>query len=301
MGSGLLSKMTLRCVIPSTDSAITAEEIPTNASRVVRDLCSEITGSRANPRCQTGFIFGDEKTRWRCRFPQSVVGSSPTKMEMISLEALLKLGILKNKKAQTLRLGVELATAVMQLHSTKWLAESWGKGDVFVLQTSVQRQLVDGGISMCWGPLIDKPLVHRSFGTSQSPEVGRRPSVADYDKSLFSLGIVLTELALESPIEDLRMNSGVSSMMNPPSCEPAAANELYDNEDYKTAEQRLGEVFRTEQGDYGLAVERCIHGVDLPNSIPKRLDHPQYRDEVYVRIVSLLERNFEVWNWLALR
>ena len=40
---------------------------------------------------------------------------------MISLGALLKLGALKNKKPQRLRLEAELATVVMQLHATKWL------------------------------------------------------------------------------------------------------------------------------------------------------------------------------------
>src|SRR5258708_6146512 len=107
MGSGLLSKRTLRFAIPSTDPLISAEETPTVTSREVRNLCSEITGRRANPRSQTSFVFGDEKTRWSCHFSQSVVGFSPAEIEMISLESLLKLGILKNKKAQRLRLGVE--------------------------------------------------------------------------------------------------------------------------------------------------------------------------------------------------
>lgn len=83
--------------------------------------------------------------------------------------------------------------------------------------------------------MIDKPLMYRGFSTLRCPEISRGPSVADYDKSHFSLGIVLIELALGFPIEDRRMNAEVSSKTDPPSCEPMVANRPYGNKVYKTA------------------------------------------------------------------
>jgi hypothetical protein len=227
---------------------------------------------------------------------------SLNKMEVVSLETLIKLGVLRDKEVR-LRLGVELASSMMQLHTTEWLGGpggSWGKQDIFVLQKAVERQVVGGGKILIWEPLLDKPFVCRTFGSQQGSSASNtnKSPVADYDKNLFSLGIILIELSLQSCIEDLRDPSWDQGDVDRIS--PVVGNQphqLCDNPDYITATQRIGEVFRTEQEDYGLAVQRCINGLSLPDeTVTKSLDNLQYKNEVHVNIISLLERNLKVHN-----
>jgi len=49
-----------------------------------------------------------------------------------------------------LRLGVKLASSVMQLHGSQWLNETWVRDDIFFIQGRT-------------GSLIEKPFVNRSF------------------------------------------------------------------------------------------------------------------------------------------
>jgi len=220
------------------------------------------------------------------------------KTEAVTLETLLKLDILINKEDR-LRLGVEVASAMMQLHTTEWLGgpgESWGKRDIFVLQRAIKRQRVEGGTTLVWEPLLEKPFVSRTFGSQKCSAVSSKSPVVDYDKNLFSLGIILIELSLQSCIEDLRDHSWDQSDRISPVV-GGQPHQLCDNPDYITATQRIGEVFRAEQEDYGLAVQRCINGLSLPDEpITKSLDNLQYKNEVHTNIISLLERNLKVHN-----
>jgi len=52
-----------------------------------------------------------------------------------------------------LKLGVKLASSLMQLHGSMWLEEQWGKRDIYFVK----------GLA---GPLIDKPFLYHIFPTS---------------------------------------------------------------------------------------------------------------------------------------
>jgi hypothetical protein len=126
------------------------------------------------------------------------------KVEAVSLDFLLQKGGFPKK--DRLRLGVQLALAMMQLHTTQWLSETWGKQDIFILRRAVKRDPVSGGdLILVWEAMLDRPFIRRNF-TSQpdTPLTTVERPVADYDKSLFSLGIILIELALGKRIEDLQ-------------------------------------------------------------------------------------------------
>jgi hypothetical protein len=259
---------------------------------MIDNLCMTITKADCQtPNRALGTIVGEGNTRWRCLWPPSVLAFPTETTEAVSLELLLQNGILHDKSVR-LKLGAQLASAMLQLHETPWLGESWGMRDVFVLQKSVNRQQVSGGRISVWEPLLDRPFVRRTFGPMGVQKFGPpilasdKSPVTEYDKSLFSLGIVLIELSLEQRIQDLHGSPVTFS---------AVGQQPHDNLDYIAAGQRLGEVFKTEEEDYALAVACCIHGLNLPKTIPKSLEIPQYKNEVYTHVVSRLERNLKVW------
>ncbi|KAF8253414.1 hypothetical protein K440DRAFT_657368, partial [Wilcoxina mikolae CBS 423.85] len=256
---------------PPTSNKSSGAQLPSTPSPVIQNLClaiTQATGRTSNH--PLGTILGEGDKMWQCLCPRIAITFSLNKAEAVSLETLLKQGILRDK-GDRLQLGVKLASSMMQLHSTEWLGGpdgSWGKQDIFVLRKAVERQMVGGGMALVWEPFLDKPFVCRTFGSQQgstSFNTNKSP-VADYDKNLFSLGIILIELSLQSCIEDLRDPSwGQEDLDRISPVVETHPNQLCDNRDYITANQRIGEVFKTEQEDYGLAVQRCINGMRLPD------------------------------------
>lgn len=95
------------------------------------------------------------------------------------------------------RLGLKLASSVMQLHTTEWMTDYWNKSDIYFLRSL--DMTVD----------FDSPLIRRSFGTrgidlasmSESlPKLYLNASIP----CLFSLGVVLLELWYREVFEDLK-------------------------------------------------------------------------------------------------
>jgi hypothetical protein len=189
-----------------------------------------------------------------------------------------------------LELGLLLASAVMQLHTTEWLNEDWGKGDIFFLQKITQRPTTRGTIETFHEPVIDKPFVRRTFGSSQElhpiPQSPKSPAstLVVCERSLFSLGIVLTELWYEKRIEDLSPDGD--------------QNQDDGNARYKTARKLLGDIFTYAGENYGLAVARCINGINPSSSSISAtwgsLDNDDFKNDVHTNVVCLLEKNFDV-------
>jgi hypothetical protein len=71
-----------------------------------------------------------------------------------------------------------------------------------------------------------------------------------------------------------------------------------DHADYATAQQRIGELITYAGDNYGLAVSRCIYGLNRPGEPPRAsqstLDNEVFKNDVYINIVCLLEKNLEV-------
>jgi len=126
----------------------------------------------------------------------------------ISLDSLLKRGPLEVR--DRLKLGVTLAMAVMQLHTTKWLGKSgsWGKRDIFFPQETSKIETEDGEAVSIRKPIIDNLFVRQVFSTQQETTKPTKSEslvslFVQYDRSVFSLGIVLVELWVGKRLEDL--------------------------------------------------------------------------------------------------
>ena len=156
----------------------------------------------------------------------------------------------KLSSQQRLSIAVTLAHTLLQLHESPWLCESWSKHDI---------HFVSRGIDRYNRPVIDDPFVSRSFG----PQVHQNPgplSPRDVDdfssgliinRSLFALGIILIELALNRPIEELceeARPSNKSAKEEPPNIV----------EIYGVATNLIDAVYAEQGMQYGYVVQRCL-------------------------------------------
>lgn len=251
------------------------DESDLEATQGIEDFCSAIAGTTGESLTVCIGTLADE---WHCIRPPRPASSSPYLQKTVSLHDLLIPGCLEKKVR--LQLGVELASAVMQFHMTEWLNESWSNQDISFLQKS--RNL-PGGIEIS-EPVADKPIVRRIFGQPKSAPLAE-PELFQYDKSLFSLGIVLIELWCERRIDELREPSQTSIPFN-------------DSAVYDTAQRLVGDIFSTAGDLYGLAVSRCLNGLNRPiestQAERRNLENSKFKNEVQADIISLLERNLEV-------
>jgi hypothetical protein len=209
--------------------------------------------------------------------------------ETVSLQDLLRQNVLT--LLTRLELGVLLASAVVQLHGTEWLGESWTSEQIFFfVRQDVQRRAPDG---KTWfqDPIIDKPFVRRAFGgsnrLSQPLQASKLEQVADYDKCLFSLGIVLIELWFGRCFSDLKSS---------PDLQNSNILAAGDHGDYVAARHWTGKLTAESGESYLLAVMRCL-GMSRPESsryARRSLEDLTYKIEVHETVVKILEENYQV-------
>ena len=175
-----------------------------------------------------------------------------------------------------LKLGVKLASSVMQLHETEWLNERWRKCDIFFIQEEVNpRQR----------PVLEYPFLHREFTTFAAEAIPQAQTsfIVRCNKSLFSLGIVLIELCFWQSLESLRATHGQQADIG-----------TTETVDYIIACRLIdSRAVHEEAGSkYDDAVRRCIIGLDHRET---QLDNDDFKNEVYHRVVKLLEENLQMF------
>ncbi|KAF8248393.1 hypothetical protein K440DRAFT_626275 [Wilcoxina mikolae CBS 423.85] len=256
--------------------------------RRIKDLCIAIKEATAlHTNCCIGILEDQPKGLWHHIWPPAASPLSRYDPEPVSLDALLFPGSIE--EINRLELGVKIALAVMQLHATEWLSESWGTKDIFFLQKNKSRRAKSGEIVTISEPELAMPFVRRMLGSSQEPcslqKTEQAPELMEYDKSLFALGIVLIELWFEKPLKDLRIDQNQSNG---------------DDADFETAQQRIGYLFSHAGEDYGLAVSHCINGLKgravKGKPIKTFLDNEDFKNDVHENVICLLQRNLEVFS-----
>ncbi|KAF8252528.1 hypothetical protein K440DRAFT_644722 [Wilcoxina mikolae CBS 423.85] len=277
----------------SLQTSLTTTIDVTIAHNQIENLCSAIRVGEGHATACIGILV-DERNGWHRIWTHTKFISSPVQPEIVSLDNLLKPGII-DKKAR-LKLGVLLATAVLQLHNSNWLKENWGKGDIFFFQREIRRNIIGGGVGSFLEPIIDQPFVRGDFGNAhfvgrdesgaQTPQLVAPPSsLVDADMSLFSLGVVLFELWFEKPIQDFT---------NPQQLLESDFNQTC----YKVAQGRIGELIKVAGPAYGLAVSHCIEGLSSSSRATRpgqlnSLEDMNFKNEVHANIICPLENNLK--------
>ena len=205
---------------------------------------------------------------WAPRAPLAL----PTSARVVSLAELLSLP--EPPRRERLKLGVKLASSVLQFHRTEWLQERWGKQDIY---------LVQGDISQSSSPSLTTPVVRQAF-TPDPPvsEVSIESHVIRCNLSLFSLGIVLIELWFWRSIESFQ----------PPNTPYYWSWETSDTAKYVKAQRLIDQLYDDAGGIYGDIVRRCIIGLDHKET---QLEDEAFKNEAYLKILQPLEKYLELF------
>jgi hypothetical protein len=249
----------------------------------IQDLCAEIQKagcSELSPGCLG--ILDSGSTRYGLWPP-----ASPSCCYTRETNSLEELFVHENlDKRDRLRLGVQLASSVMQLHGTGWLNESWGKRDIYFF---CEERRASG--TQYTVPIVNKPFLRRTFDpTSRSsslqlvmPTAVKSPLV-QYDRSLFSLGIVLVELWFGKRLEDLLEYRKTAK---------THGTSDKDCVEYHTANQLIPRI-QSEEGElYGDAVRRCIRGLDCTAT---SLEEAELKNKAHAEVVFQLERHWKAYD-----
>ena len=254
----------------------------------IENLCAEINRA-CGPQASSGCLGILDSGNARHRLWSAALAPRHYTKQTISLEDLLRHQLAE--KRDRLRLGVQLASAVIQLHATGWLNERWGRRDIhFFLDAELPRLAGSGGYQSV--PVFEKPFLRRDFRKglpdSQSqqnmPDLAQR-SLVKYDASLFSLGIVLVELWFGECIEDF-----------PEYPRATAHHEVSsnDNAEYQTADILLRKINQNEGLIYGNAVRRCIRGLDCTAT---SLEEDELKNKAHSHVVYELERYWTAYSF----
>ena len=239
----------------------------TPTDEAIQCLCSAIHQAPETHTC-LGLLVGDSDTygkiKHRVWIPKKAV---PKSNQTVSLAEMLSTWPKPSKK-ERLKLCVNLASSVLQLHETEWLREKWTKQDIFFIREPVGasvRQNID----------LSHPVVHQSFTASAppTPQDLAESLLVRCNKSLVCLGIVLIELCYWKDLHSLQ-NGNSGSTVGGASAEHSIAvgmiDQLYDEAGF----------------NYGESVRRCITGLDLRET---QLECDEFKREAYHKIVQPLE------------
>ncbi|KAM0418720.1 hypothetical protein ACHAPT_012318 [Fusarium lateritium] len=180
---------------------------------------------------------------------------------------------------QRYAIATSIAWSVLHLSDSPWLTGGWSQDEIkfFVDEDSEGMQLLSQLPSTSYEfhtPTMNKPPFPETTDFS-----GLIPN-----KSIFTLGVILIELCLKQPLEELRQtlyDQSRGQVLSDPTLDQ-----------YHTAIDRLDDVYR-EGGDlYGNAVQRCIKCSFEGSKSTKRFNIEQFRMQFYNTVVAPVQARY---------
>ena len=255
---------------PTTATTLSPHVGSSSASeRIIECFCSAIRNITEICTCVGVLVSTNSRHRvWAPKVPLAMLASA----RAVSLAELLSLP--EPPRKERLKLGVRLASSVLQFHRTEWLQERWGKQDIYLIQ---------GDSSQSRSLSLETPVVYQDFSSESSVSGASIEShIVHCNLSLFSLGIVLVELwfwrSVESFQADIPQGSG-----------PVANS---DTTRFNIACMLIDKVYGDAGVNYGDIFRRCIKGLDHKEI---QLEDEGFKNEVYLKILQPLETHLEVF------
>ena len=247
----------------------------------IKDLCRAIQTLQQTQREEyLGFLV-DEITRQKHGiYPLKRPSVDKEKWSAVSLQNLIpQKPTIQHRftRGDKLRLAVILASSVLQLYETPWLEKTWQRDDIMFIHAAN-------------GPLYEQPFVSRSFPTnksSQRPGITSKPSMmpAIRNPVLFALGVLLIELCLGKPLEELKRPD-----------ERTRDGSVDAALDWVAADRLVEDVYLEGGSRYGDAVRHCIR-CDFDRR-ETSLEDEDFQQAVYEGVVSLLEDDLKQFHHL---
>ena len=259
---------------PSSDGNVTGDATVLDL-RTIPNLCYHLENQVPGPVHYQGFLQKSKTFKLFIRTPfDHLYRVSSTK----SLEDALNAAKASSEGIpllEKLNLAKTLALAVLQFHSTPWLQREWQSQDVvfFGIQDFTQDPLQTPYLKsrvLTRRNTTDQRVINSVTGQEFSNVTHLRSPVRN--PTLYSLGAMLTELAYDSPLQDLQK----------PEDDQGDPHTLY------WAATRLGDRVSRELGPrYADAVKICLHGAFGASS---ELEDLRVQKAFFDEVVQKLEK-----------
>jgi hypothetical protein len=249
------------------------QSMPQKDLEEIIDLCASIQRLRAK-QCETclGYLLDARNARRHGLFwpRQRLVDNSS--FDSLSLGTILaehaQQSGAKLSVADSRRLALSLALGTLRLHDTPWLGKRWDRDDITLLKQN--------GKILADHPFVSTNLRDATVLSSQTRLSSLTSCAGVRNETLFALGVVLIELCLEKPFDQL----SAPEDLNSDETKHAAS-------DFLTATRLLDAVYDKAGGKYGDAVRRCIL-CEFDHRKPS-LDDDSFCKTVYDNVVVVLE------------
>ncbi|KAK7960745.1 hypothetical protein PG988_011959 [Apiospora saccharicola] len=271
---------------------------PQAKTRDLQDLCHAIEESRRPEKLSSLTCYGyvtDKSSSTYNKFgvypvphPQAHYNLSD-EWSLVSLRQVLESGgqslpHLAFRHKQTL--AATVASNVLQLAKSPWLPEVFDCDDILFVN-------LDGS------PSYDHAFVSKRLPERDQPKSlddGHQPNNTSgiiQNSTIFSLGIILLELALGKRLRSLR-KATTATVTDEESLLTQNVERRDLLLDYQTALQHLNAVHIEMGPNYHDAVRRCIKCEFMHPTLD--LEDDGFRQEVYGKVVALLEANLKNMN-----
>lgn len=183
---------------------------------------------------------------------------------------------------QRYAIATSIAWSVLHLSDSPWLGEGWDQDEIkfFVNDSSGEMQLVSQLPSNSYA-------FHQPAITDKSPfSTTRDFSRLIPNKTIFTLGVILMELCLKTPFEELRHT------LHDESWGQAVSAPILDQ--YDTAIDRLDDVYREAGDSYGNAVQRCIKSSFQGPKSTRQFNVEQFRIQFYNTVVAPVQATYSM-------
>ncbi|OJD33126.1 uncharacterized protein BKCO1_3300010 [Diplodia corticola] len=293
LGKKAAKKVTFQPVAgqASAPATNTAEPGPAQTQNLlqIKNLCQTICSIKGSCIDTCLGYLEDDITKQRLSLHQPRESfTAQTVPSFLSLHSVLASNATGRRRLSTghrLRLAVLLSTNLLQLHRTPWLTETWDHNDItFLASTGSADDFRDPFISRTPPTPRDHITDNGRVPTARPPPLN--PGTV-LNRPLFALGILLIELCLGQPFDELRTRAG-HALMPVASAAPS---------DFVVADRLLDDV-TAESGDrYADAVRRCVRCTFDTRKFD--LEDEGFRRAVYEGVVAPLEENLLDFNGLV--
>ncbi|RSL99814.1 hypothetical protein CEP52_009471 [Fusarium oligoseptatum] len=180
---------------------------------------------------------------------------------------------------QRYAIATSIAWSVLHLSDSPWLGQEWDQDEIkfFVDEGSEGMQLVSQTPSNSYAFHKQTPMDQPLSSTT------RDFSRLIPNKTIFKLGVILIELCLKTPFEELRHDESKGQSVSAP---------ILDQ--YNTAIDRLDDVYLEAGDSYGNAVQRCIKSSFQGSDSTKRFNIEQFRIQFYNTVVAPVQATYSM-------
>ena len=246
-----------------------SDQVSVEEPKVIGNLCDTLR-CRLPGECTAKYCIGrfvDEHSHY------DIIGLPNRQQNMegaVNLHELLNracstsddsIGTRRLTRKARLKLAVILASTALQLHTTPWLGNDWtGKRILFRDES------------------LDYPFISTAFPSEAlNPGASRQcgPGGPIRNQAIFSLGVLLLELAVGRPLDFFRNVE-----------QPAPF------EDYLIASQLVAKLSDEEGEGYANAAQACIYCNFRIKAKDLDLDNDAFRKAVYEDVICPLEQDF---------